>query len=114
MINIYSHLEALWALERVNASTMLSTEEKKVVVAELLASLPDDLLVPSAKLTLAIVRAKLNKGPSIKQDEEVIGQSNNRPRVAPTPVPNRDHTSKETHRPAQNKKPPNTRLDAHT
>ena len=98
MLNVYSHLEALWSLERVNASTVLSTEEKKVVVNDLILSLPDPLLVAYGTPTLDLVRAKLTAGPSIKHDEEPIDRSNNRPSLEATELPRRDHKEQEEYR----------------
>ena len=95
MINVYSHLEALWALERVNASTILSHEEKEVVRADIMDSLPPSLIVANAKPTLEIVRAKLI---SIKPDEVLIDSSKPKPRIEATQFPNGNYKSKKEDR----------------
>ena len=88
MTDVHAYLQTLWDMEKVSASTILTDDEKKVVVKDLLESLPFHLMVVSAKDTYKIVGDKLSNFTSIKpKDEEPIDSTNNRPKPQEAPVP---------------------------
>lgn len=97
MSNVYNHLEALWALEKVSASTLLSLEEKQVIAKDIYDSLPPPQLVAYGNSTYNIVLAKL----SIQPDEKIIDSQNNRPNSETTPVPRGSDTIKKEDRKAK-------------
>jgi len=74
MSQVITCLEALWAYERMNNSTILSSDEKKIIRKELFHSLPHPMHSTLSLATRDIVASHLSL-PSIKQDEETIDRS---------------------------------------
>lgn len=85
-------LDILWAYEKLMATSILSNDEKQVVIKELFAGLPHPMHSTGTLGTRDIV-AKHLIPPS--KDEILVGNTHSPRSPQNTSVPNRDNTNKE-------------------